>query len=220
MLIEFSGLDCAGKSTQIGLLVNYLHKQGYNVKTIWSRGGYTPGITWLKNLIRGGKGKSPEQMSQAEREAKVNAKPQGGKLLLWLSIVDLITYWGIVFRIWSRGRRVLLCDRYLSDTYIDFKLKYPTVPFQKWLVWKMLMNVYRKPTCSFVLTITPEESMKRSNLKFEPFPESQEKREKRLEMYLTEIKNGRWQYVVDCMRPINDIHQDLKSKIDENLGNA
>lgn len=220
MLIEFSGLDCAGKSTQINLMVDYLSSRGYAVKTVWSRGGYTPGITWLKNLARGGKGKTPEQMTVEEREAKVNAKPQGGRLLLWLSIIDLIVYWGIVFRIWSRGKNALLCDRYLSDTFIDFTLKYPKMRFERWLVWQLLLKVYRKPDCSFVLTITPEESMRRSNLKFEPFPEPQEKREKRLNLYLQEIKSGRWQYEIDCMRPIDVIHQELKSKIDENIRNA
>lgn len=220
MLIEFSGLDCAGKSTQINLMVDYLSSHGYAVKTVWSRGGYTPGITWLKNLARGGKSKTPEQMTVEEREAKVNAKPQGGRLLLWLSIIDLIVYWGIVFRIWSSGKKALLCDRYLSDTFIDFTLKYPYMRFERWLVWKLLLKVYRKPDCSFVLTITPEESMRRSNLKFEPFPEPQEKRVKRLNLYMQEIKYGRWQYEIDCMRPIDVIHQELKSKIDENIRNA
>ena len=136
------------------------------------------------------------------------------------SIVVVVLDSQIVFRIWSRGKKALLCDRYLSDTFIDFTLKYPKMRFERWLVWQLLLKVCRKPDCSFVLTITPEESMRRSNLKFEPFPEPQEKRVKRLNLYLQGIKNGRWQYEIDCMRPIDVIHQELKSKIDENIRNA
>ena len=76
---------------------------------------------------------------------------------------------------------------------------------------------YRKPDVSLVLTVTPEESMRRSDLKFEPFPEPQEKREARLNSYLQEIKNGRWQYEIDCMRPIEPIQEEIRKIVDENL---
>lgn len=220
MIIEFSGLDCAGKSTQINLLKTYYEGKGYHVDVIWSRGGYTPGITWLKSLVRRNGNKSPEEQTEEERMAKVNRKPQGGRLLLWLSIVDLIGYWGVFFRKWKRSDRMLFCDRYFGDTFIDFSLKYPQVRFEKWIVWKILKKCYMKPDCSFVLTITPEESMRRSKLKFEPFPEPEVKRALRLEKYMEEIKNGRWKYKVDCMRPIEEISQELKKLTDENIRNA
>ena len=52
MLISFSGLDCAGKSTQISLLKEYLQGKGYEVSEVWSRGGYTPGIETMKKILR------------------------------------------------------------------------------------------------------------------------------------------------------------------------
>ncbi len=217
MLISFSGLDCAGKSTQIELLQEYLREKGLPVAMIWSRGGYTPGIEGLKNVIRGGKSKSPEERTAEERKAMMEAKPRGGKLLPWLSILDLVFYWGISFRKKSKGNKILICDRYYWDTYIDFSIKFPNYRFSKWLVWKLMTACYRKPEVSFVLTVTPEESMRRSGLKFEPFPESTEKREIRLNLYLQEIKNGRWQYEIDCMRPIESIQEDIRRIVDENL---
>lgn len=217
MLISFSGLDCSGKSTQINLLKEYLQGKGYSVEEVWSRGGYTPGIEKLKNLVRGGKSKAPEEQTAEERQAKVAAEPRGGKLLLWLSIADLMFYWGRTFKKKSKGKKVLFCDRYYWDTYVDFKLKYPKVNFDKWLVWKLMTACYRKPDVSLVLTVTPEESMRRSNLKFEPFPEPQDKREARLNRYLQEIKNGRWQYEIDCMRPIEPIQEEIRRIVDENL---
>ena len=217
MLISFSGLDCAGKSTQINLLKEYLQGKGYSVEDVWSRGGYTPGIEKLKRLIRGGRSVKPEFQSAEERQAKVTAEPRGGRLLLWLSILDLVFYWGGAFRKKSKGEQVLICDRYYWDTYIDFSLKYPKTKFDKWLVWCLLAANYRKPDVSFVLTVTPDESLRRSDLKFEPFPESKEKREDRLNLYLREIKNGRWQHEIDCMRPIEPIQKEIRGIVDENL---
>lgn len=217
MLISFSGLDCAGKSTQIELLQEYLCGKGLPVAMIWSRGGYTPGIEGMKNVIRGGKSKAPEERTAEERKAMMEAKPRGGKLLPWLSILDLVFYWGIGFRKKSKGNKILICDRYYWDTYIDFSIKFPNYRFSKWLVWKLMTACYRKPDVSFVLTVTPEESMRRSELKFEPFPESKEKREIRLNLYLQEIKNGRWQYEIDCMRPIESIQEEIRRIVDENL---
>lgn len=217
MLVSFSGLDCSGKSTQINLLKEYLLEKGFQVEEIWSRGGYTPGIEKMKSLLRGGRGKSPEQQTEEERQAKVAAEPRGGKILLWLSILDLVFYWGSIFKKKSKGDRVLICDRYYWDTYIDFSLKYPKIKFDKWLVWRWMTSCYRKPDVSFVLTVTPEESMHRSNLKFEPFPEPQEKREARLNCYLQEIKNGRWQHEIDCMRSIEPIQEEIRRIVNENL---
>lgn len=217
MLISFSGLDCAGKSTQIDLLKEYLQNKGYSPEVVWSRGGYTPGIEKMKNIIRGGAPKAPEELSVEERQAMMDAKPRGGKLLPWLAILDLVFYWGVGFRKRSRGKKVLICDRYYWDTYIDFSIKYPNYHFSKWLVWKLMTSCYRKPDVSLVLTVTPEESMRRSALKFEPFPESQEKREVRLNLYLREIENGRWQYKIDCMRSIESIQEDIRRIVDENL---
>ena len=51
-IIVFSGLDGAGKSTQIDLLLTEFHKRERFVTCIWSRGGYTPIFNAIKNLAR------------------------------------------------------------------------------------------------------------------------------------------------------------------------
>ena len=52
MIIAFSGTDGAGKSTQIKILVSEFSKQGFKVKYIWARGGYTPLFSALKFFLR------------------------------------------------------------------------------------------------------------------------------------------------------------------------
>ena len=215
MLVSFSGLDCAGKSTQIDIIKAYYEAKGYKVIMRWSRVGYTPVLEWSKNRIRS---KKEKEQSSKPRTIGLDEKPRGGKLLMFLSIIDLAFYYGIHFRFLSKGRKtMLICDRYFWDSYIDLLLKYQGVPFYKTLAWKFAQWIYRKPDCSLVLTITPEESMRRSSLKFEPFPETQERRELRLKLYMDLIKEGKWQYEVDCMRPIETIAEEIKHVIDENI---
>ena len=47
-MIVFSGLDGAGKSTQIELLKFYFKNSGVPVISFWSRGGYTAGMEFVK----------------------------------------------------------------------------------------------------------------------------------------------------------------------------
>ena len=137
---------------------------------------------------------------------------------MYLSIIDMAIYYGIHFRWLSRGKNTLLiCDRYFWDSYIDLLLKYRGVDFYRTYVWKCAKWIYRKPDCSLVLTITPEESIRRSGLKSEPFPETKERREKRLELYYRLIEEKKWRYVIDCMRPIDVIAEEIKNCIDENI---
>ena len=52
LLITFSGLDGAGKSTQIELLMERLRQEGRQPVYVWTRGGYTPLFEAFKSLLR------------------------------------------------------------------------------------------------------------------------------------------------------------------------
>ena len=51
MLISFSGVDGAGKSTQISLIANLLSNNNIPFTYLWARGGYTPGFETLKRFV-------------------------------------------------------------------------------------------------------------------------------------------------------------------------
>ena len=51
-MIAFSGLDGAGKSTQIDLLRKKFLNERKSVFVFWSRGGYTPGMLFFKKSRR------------------------------------------------------------------------------------------------------------------------------------------------------------------------
>jgi len=52
MIVTFSGMDGAGKTTQINKLISNLENNKKDVSYIWARGGYTPGFELLKKIIR------------------------------------------------------------------------------------------------------------------------------------------------------------------------
>ncbi len=50
-MIAFSGLDGAGKSTQIDLVTDFYTKKGNTSVVLWSRGGYSPGMMFFKSFF-------------------------------------------------------------------------------------------------------------------------------------------------------------------------
>ncbi len=206
-MITFSGIDCSGKSTQIEIIRKYYEDKGVRVRVIWSRGGYTSWIERIKTFIR--KDKHLSEAEKADYRAKINGNHRKAKLLLWASILDLIRYYGIVFRWIEMTGSVILCDRYIWDTYIDFSLKYKDIEFEKWLCWKAMLRLIKKPDKSIIFTLPIEESMRRSIEKSDPHSEPYDVRLIRIKRYMTEIENGRWQYVINALLPIHAVTENV-----------
>lgn len=208
-MISFSGIDCSGKSTQIELLVKYLNNKGIKTEVVWSRGGYTPGVDFLKKIIRCGKEATKEERLKQSEKANSNSKVR--KLLFLISLMDLWRFYTISLRI--KGiRKTIICDRYIWDTYIDFKMKYPEYDFEHGFWWNLTLKTMVKPDPSFCLVIPAEVSMYRSTLKEEPFPEPVEVRQERINWYIRELKNNRWQYIIDATMPVEVVCRNILSR--------
>ena len=152
-MIAFSGLDGAGKSTQISLLRVFLKTKKTKSLVFWSRGGYTPGMRFLKAILR--KSNSPfipkSRGNSSERDASFSNK-YIRKIWLTLSILDLFFFYSVYIRfIEFFGFRVI-CDRYLYDTVLDFKRSFPNENVHKWILWRFLEIVSVTPKKHFVLT--------------------------------------------------------------------
>ena len=193
MLTVFSGLDGAGKSTQIDILIESLQKQGGHPIYLWTRGGYTPLFGLAKTFIRWlSRGRVVPASGHSSTRTQAFSNPWKRRLWLTLAILDLIFVYGLQVR-WQRWRqRSVICDRYIWDTLVDFRLNFPQEQIESWVLWRLLDAVTPQPDTAFLLLIPVTESVRRSQLKNEPFPDSAETLAKRLAQYETLAKNGYW----------------------------
>ncbi len=212
-IIVFSGLDGGGKSTQIARLREHLHAQGFKTHYLWTRGGYTSGFQFIKQILRrtGGKKAIPPRGHSPQRE-RAFSRPWVRKIWLVFAIADLMRVYGVQVR-WLRRKGVdVICDRYVWDTQIDFRLNFPQEDVDKWRLWRALERVTPRPDAAFLLLIPVEESVKRSDVKGEPFRDPPEVLAQRLEQYRRLAGEGHW-HVLDGRRSIEDLAAEIRQRV-------
>ena len=143
---------------------------------------------------------------------QISGNSKKKKLLFIAALIDLWFYYSIVLRIKDK-KKVVICDRYIWDTYIDFKMKYPEYDFERGFWWRLTLKTMLKPQASFCLFIPAEESMRRSGLKDEPFPEDVQIRQQRIDMYVKELENDRWHHVIDASQSIDDVKKQILERL-------
>ena len=189
-IIAFSGLDGAGKSTQIRLLGERLEAAGHRTTELWIRGGYTPGIERLKRIARALLGQKLPPPGPSERRRQAFRRTAVRWLWIQLAVLDLIWLTSVRVR-WLRWRGyVVLCDRYVLDSRIDFQLNFPGEDVSRWRSWRIFEALAPVPDAAFVMVVPVEESLRRSDIKGEPFRDSVEALKTRLEHYLTAADNA------------------------------
>jgi dTMP kinase len=214
MLIVFSGTDGAGKSTQIERLIKHYELNGAKTVYLWSRGGYTPGISLLKNSVRKILGKKLPSAGQSKNRDEILEKKSVSTVWLSLAIIDLILLYGLYIRWQSLLGRVVVCDRYVQDTYLDFTNNFADSFNSKSFLWKLLNILIPKPDKSFLLFVPVNISQERSLLKNEPFPDSEETLIFRLNKYLDENIFPSPTYTkIDCQISIEDVHQQIINEL-------
>lgn len=216
LLVTFSGLDGAGKSTQIELLIERLRQRGREPAYLWTRGGYTPLLEFLKKLLRRLPGRAVPPSGNNPQRARAFRRRWVRRLWLTLAQLDLLWVYGVQLR-WRRGRgQIVICDRYLWDTRLDFRLNFAQENVPGWRLWRLLARVTPRPDASFLLLLPVEESVRRSDLKGEPFRDAPEILAQRLAQYQTWAREdkSRWR-VLDGRRPIEELAAEVWTTVEQ-----
>ena len=214
-VIFFSGLDCSGKSTQIDVLSRKLEEANQRTLVFWSRGGYTNGFQFLKDILRKFSGKNlPEPGFTPQRE-KALANVYIRRIWLSLAMIDLFFYYVIYLRVKYWLGYIIICDRHLLDTNIDFKLTYPQNRTDEWVLWKSIKFLSLKPDLHFVSTVPVSESVIRSKFKFEPFPDSPEVLSERLNLYNKDLIENESLIFIDGLKNKKEITTEINDLVNQ-----
>ena len=213
-MIAFSGLDGAGKSTQIDLITKIYDEHKTKNLVFWSRGGYSPGMKLLKNILKVSKQASKENINRKVTREKSFSSPIVRKTWLGLAILDLIFFYGLYVRIKELFGVKIICDRFIYDTLLDFELNFPQEKVKNWFLWKLLLLIAVTPVKHFVITISIKESLYRSKLKKEPFPDSKEVLESRLNKYLKYVSDNENVIHIDGTAKIENINFDILKELE------
>lgn len=210
MLIAVSGIDGSGKSTQLDLVKQHFEKKRKTVLYLWTRGGSTPGINAIKALSRKLAGKKLPPPGNSKKRDLMLGRAWIQRIWLILAILDLMRIYSICIRWWILRGKVVICDRYIWDTHIDFSIMFPDLKIENWILWKMLVKLTPAPDKPVLLMIPLSLSESRCSQKYDPFPDTPERRKQRYELYKTASMLDRWK-VIDATRSVAVVFGDIIS---------
>jgi dTMP kinase len=170
VLITFSGIDGAGKSSQTECVRQYFESRGLRPLTLWSRGGYTPAIDWLKTQLRRVLSRTPVS-GDVDGRSRYFRMGLVRRLWLWVALLDLIWVYAVRIRLRIHGGRPVVCDRYIWDSLIDFRIMFPQEQVEDWILWRLLKRLAARPAAAFLMQVPPEISAQRSAAKGESHTE-------------------------------------------------
>ena len=203
--ISFSGIDGAGKSTQIKNLINLL---GFgNCKFYRLKFGYTPGVELLKNLFIFFRRdtSSPIDLVKNKDFSRDPARSQSG-LLFYLSICDYVIFVYLIYLKNFFYKKILIFDRYHLDNKFDIAQKFGNS--EKLKLFTRLLNYIPSAEFEIILLITPDTSLSRSEAKKDKYAEDKTTLIKKYDFYLNSNCS-----VIDASGSENEVFKKIIDKM-------
>lgn len=159
-IISFSGVDGAGKSTQIDALVGYLQHAGHRVRlyAFWDHvvafSKYRESLSL--RIFKGEKGVGTPERPVARRDKNVTSW-YVGVLRLFLYWLDVLRLVAVVFHCRMENSEFVIFDRYIYDEWAN-------LPLQSWpvrLYIRLLLLIVPKPNLAILLDADPEAAASR-----------------------------------------------------------
>lgn len=211
-LITISGADCAGKSTQIARIVAELESTG-PVTVLWYRPGYSQELDALRRLVRRASPGTLPPPGRSARRYQVFRKGWMRRLWLSVAVLDTVVQLAIKLRWKRRGQTWVVCDRYVGDTVIDLSLRFPDLVRPDGWLATALWVVCPKSAHALLLMIPEGEQLRRIELKQEPFPDPEDVRRRRAEMYRELAAGGRVE-IIDAAQPVDAVFRDIAAHLE------
>jgi thymidylate kinase len=153
--VSFSGVDGAGKSTQIAALRTWLEAQGLRVKTItfWDNIATLTGIREGAGhkIFKGEKGVGSPEAPVNRRDKNVQSWPMTC-VRFGLYTLDAFSTRRNVKKALASDADFIIFDRYIYDQFANLKLRSPFI--RAWV--KALMKIVPRPDISYILDADPK----------------------------------------------------------------
>jgi len=159
-IVSFSGIDGAGKSTQIEALLDYLRERGFTVKiyTFWDDIVVLSGFRERMSLsvFKGDRGVGSPEKPIVRRDKNVASwYVVASRLLLYL--LDLCSLAVVVSRTSAAEADLVIFDRYIYDELANLPLK------RRWARFyiRLLLKFTPKPDLALLLDADPDAACER-----------------------------------------------------------
>ena len=212
MIVTFSGVDCAGKSTQIERLHQALASRGHRVHRSWFRPGYSAELDALRRVVR--RLRPGALPSAGASQARTEAFTRPGVRRAWaaMAVADTLLQYALKLRVRSLAGWTVLCDRWLDDAALDLTFRFPELEGVLRPALAAVRGVSPTPEVAFLLMLPHAEMLRRMEIKDEPFPDEPALRDRRYAAYAELAETGRFE-VVDAARPIDALHEVLLARV-------
>jgi thymidylate kinase len=153
-VVSFSGVDGAGKSTQIRVLTSYLRQQGLRVEVIpfWDRVACLTGIRASAGhrIFKSEKGVGAPGAPVNRRDKNIRSWPMSC-VRLWLYLLDAESTRRAVRKAIQAGADFVIFDRYIYDELANLNMRNPLIRAYT----RLIMKIVPRPDVSYLLDADP-----------------------------------------------------------------